>query len=99
MSEASSCTRGMFPRFGIEVRELGDRERKMHDRRSDCGLALAEPRRTNERSSIVRGPTLMLLHAKRCSTRLSIMRVFEAALDRDAYPTMMRAVAAATARG
>jgi hypothetical protein len=28
-----------------------------------------------------------------------IMRVLEAALDRDAYSTMVRAVAAATARG
>jgi hypothetical protein len=41
----------------------------------------------------------MPLHAQRCSTRLSTMRVFEAALDRDAYSTIMRAVAAATARG
>jgi hypothetical protein len=54
---------------------------------------------TDERSSIVRGPTLMPLHANRCSTRLSIMRVLKAALDRDAYSTMVRAVAAATARG
>jgi hypothetical protein len=52
---------------------------------------------TDERSSIVRGPTLM--PHKRCSTRLSIMRDFEAALDRDAYSAMMPGVAAATARG
>jgi hypothetical protein len=88
----------MFPRFGIEVRELGERERKMHDRRSDRGLALAEPRRTNARA-LYGGPTLMPLHAKRCSTKLSIMRVFEAALNCDAYLAMMPGVAAATARG
>jgi hypothetical protein len=29
MVEASSCTRGIFPRFGIEGKEFSDREREM----------------------------------------------------------------------
>jgi hypothetical protein len=29
MGEALSCTRGMFPQFGTEVRELSDREREI----------------------------------------------------------------------
>jgi hypothetical protein len=100
MGEASSCTRGMFPRFGIEgieVRELSDREREM----------LIQEATTAWRSRRPDGRTLEHhmwadLDATARQTVLDeafIMRVLEAALDRDAYSTMVRAVAAATARG
>jgi hypothetical protein len=52
-----------------------------------------------QRSSIIRGPTLMPLHAKTVFDEAFIMRVLEAALDRDAYSTMVRAAAPATVRG
>jgi hypothetical protein len=69
----------MFPRFGIEVRELGDREREMLIEEATADLDAAA------RQSVF--------------DEAFIMRVLEAALDRDAYSMMVRAVAAATARG
>ena len=100
MGEASSCTRGMFPRFGIEgieVRELSDREQEM----------LIEEATTAWRSRSPDGRTLEHhtwadLDAAASQTVFDeafIMRILEAALDCDAYSTMVRAVAAATARG
>jgi hypothetical protein len=71
--------------------ELSDRLKK----RPRLGARGAQ---TDERSSIIRGPTLMPLHAT-VFDEAFIMRVLEAALDRDAYSTMVHAVAAATARG
>jgi hypothetical protein len=65
------------------------------EKRPRLGARVAQ---TDERSSIIRGPTLMPLHAT-VFDEAFIMRVLEAALDRDAYSTMMRAVAAAAARG
>jgi len=87
----------MFPRFAIEVRELSDREREM----------LIQEATTAWRSRRPDGRTLEHhtwadLDATARQTVLDeafIMRVLEAALDRDAYSTMVRAVAAATARG
>jgi hypothetical protein len=94
MGEASSCTRG--PRFGIEVRELSDREREM----------LIEEANMAWRSRSPDGPTLEHHTAdldaaarQMVFDETSIMCVLDAALDRDAYSTIMRAVAAATARG
>jgi hypothetical protein len=95
MGEASSCTRG--PQFGIEVRELSDREREM----------LIEEVTMARRSRSPDGPTLehhtwadldaVVRHM--VFDEASIMCVLEAALDRDAYSTVVRVVAAATARG
>ena len=90
-------SRRRFPRFGIEVRELSDREREM----------LIEEATTAWRSRSPNGRTLEHhtwadLDAAARQTVFDeafIMRVLEAALDRDAYSTMVRAVAAATARG
>ena len=93
------ATRGMFPRFGIEgieVRELSNREREM----------LIEEATTAWRSRSPNGRTLehhtwadLDAAARQTVDEAFIMRVLEAALDRDAYSTMVRAVAAATARG
>jgi hypothetical protein len=93
MGEASSCTRG--PRFGIEVRELSDREREM----------LIEEAIMGWRSRSPDGPTLEhhtwadLDAAARQMVfdEASIICVLE--LDRDAYSMIMRALTAATARG
>ena len=93
----------MFPRFGIEgiegieVRELSNHEREI----------LIEEATTAWRSRSPDGRTLEHhtwadLDAAARQTVFDeafIMRVLEAALDRDAYSTMVRAVAAATARG
>jgi hypothetical protein len=84
----------MFPRFGIEVRELSDREREM----------LIEEATTAWRSRSPDGRTLEhhtwadLDAAARQTVFAFIIRALEAALDRNAYSRMVRAVAA-TARG
>ena len=90
-----SCTRG--PRFGIEVRELSDREREM----------LIEEATMAWRSRSLDGPTLEhhtgadldAVARQIVSDEASIMCVLEAALDRDAYSTVVRVVAAVTAKG
>jgi hypothetical protein len=87
----------MLPRFGIEVRELSDREREM----------LIEEATMTSRSRSSDGPTLEhhtwadldAVARQIVFDEASIMCVLEAALDRDAYSTVVRVVAAATAKG
>jgi hypothetical protein len=85
MGETSSCTRGL--RFGVEVRELSDGEREM----------LIEEVTMAWRSRSPDGPTLEhhtwadfdAAARRMVFDEASIMCVLEAALDRDAYSTVV----------